>query len=109
MAGGKVKDWVKNIPGTFLYDLKDPHIFIDKYAHFIATEKNDRYIVSKMVFFIGPEAKPPSYFQVMIGRNPERIHYPQNVGHQIVYFEQKDNDGYIGIMQPMNSVSQLLL
>ncbi|MHB8880380.1 MAG: hypothetical protein ACYC69_02600 [Thermodesulfovibrionales bacterium] len=109
MEGGKRSDWVTMIPGSFIYDLKDPHIFINKYVHVIATEKNYMNIVSKMLFFDGPERKPPSYFLVKIGRNPERIICPQRVGHQIVYFEQKDKDGFIGIMQEMKSISQSFL
>jgi len=109
MDGGKVTDWVRTIPRSFIYQLKDPHTFPDKYVHVIAAEKNYMDIVSIMQFFVGPERKPLSYFEVTIGKNPERLHYPQKVGHQIVYFAKKDMDGFIGIMQPLISVSESLL
>ncbi len=109
MNGGKVKTWVKQVQGSFIYDLQSPHITIDKYAHFIVAEKLSSHIVAKMIFFVGPIGNPSSYFQVMIGRNPGRIYYPQSVGHQVVYFDQEDANGYIGIMQKIRKFPRNLL
>jgi len=109
MEGGNVKEWVRIIPGTFLPELRHPNVFINKYAHFITIEKNERHIVSNLLFFVGPEAKPPSYFRVTIGRNPERIYYAERLGHQIVYFSKKEEDGCIGIMQRMQNIPTGLL
>ena len=51
----------------------------------------------------------PLPYEVFIGKNPERIYYPQKIGHQYVYFDKLDNDGYWGIMEPIHVVRKSLL
>jgi hypothetical protein len=109
MNGGKVETWVRQVKGSFIPQLQSPLLTISKYAHFIVVEKTNFSIVVKMHLFVGPKGTAPTYFKVTIGKNPERIYYPQSVGHQIVYFDQKDVDGYIGIMQPMHKIRRSLL
>ncbi len=36
-------------------------------------------------------------------------HNPQSVGHQIVYFDQEDDNSHIGIMQQIHNVPRHLL
>ena len=50
-------------------------------------------------------------FQTMMGydKNPEKIIYPQSIGHQFVYSEEYKNEGYDGRMDPIRAISHLVL
>ena len=103
MNGGDTDNWVRQIKGSFVWGLK-PGVTTDKFGHLIAVDKNENEIISKMHFFVGPKGAPPQYYQVYIGRNTKKIIYPENMGHQFVYFDEVDQEGYNGRMDPMHSI-----
>jgi len=108
MEGGKGRNYVKEIRGTFIEDL----IFggtTPTYNHFFSVEKDYHNIVAKLQFFVGPTISPQLYYEVFIGRNPEIIDYPQRIGHQFEYFDEPDAEGYEGRIVPMRPINKKLL
>jgi hypothetical protein len=43
---------------------------------------------------------------VQIGKSPGLIKTPKDIGHQILYFKEKDKDGYIGEMKELRKYSK---
>lgn len=107
MNGGNVDKWVRQMSNQFVDDFKKG-LTTDKYLHILAIEKDRQRIVAKLQFFVGPKLLPRPY-EVFIGRNPERIDYPETISHQFVYFDSPDSEGYCGIMQPVHVISKTLL
>lgn len=107
--GGDPDQWVKQVRGSFVMGLIPGVTTTDKYGHFLVVEKNERYIRAKLHFFVGPKGAPPQYYEVLIGKNPERIIYPQSIGHQFVYFDEIDEDGYCGRVDELRTISRQLL
>jgi len=109
LEGGNVDDWVRQIKGTFLSDVVPGYAATDKYGHAIAVDKSRMVIFANIVFFFGPKGFPPFFYKTYIGKNPEKIIYPEHKGHQIVYFHEPDSNGFIGRMDPLKSIPQWLL
>lgn len=107
--GDEIEKFVEQIEGSFIYGLKPGSVTTDKLCHFIGVNKTRNFIIAYLQFFVGPEFGPSFYYKVNIGKNPERIIYPQNIGHQFVYFDQKDKKGFIGRMDPLRSFSRGIL
>lgn len=99
--GGNSDNWVRQVNGSFIAGLNPGFTTTDRYCHIIAVDKNEKIIRAMLHFFIGPKGAPPHYYEVLIGRNPERIIFPQRIGHQYVYFDELDKDGYCGRMDPL--------
>src|SRR5208337_4757536 len=94
MDGGDHRLWVREIKGNFIKNLqhgKSPH----NNCNFFLFDKDEIKIIFRVQFFAGPKG-PSHYYKVVIGKNPERIIYPQRIGHQFLYFENKDDEGYSG-------------
>ena len=49
------------------------------------------------------------HYEVRIGKAPGLIITEKNVAHQILYFKQKDDEGYIGEMKKMMNLSKEFL
>ena len=97
MNGGNSDQWVRQVNGSFVWELNSGLITTDKYCHLLAIDKNENDIRAMLHFFIGPKkVNPRWYYKVFIGKNPERIIYPQKIGHQFVYFDNPDEEGYSG-------------
>ncbi|MFH1962168.1 MAG: hypothetical protein ABIJ30_04725 [bacterium] len=96
MNGGNPDRWVQQVKGSFVHSLNSRFITTDKYCHLLAINKNYIDIRAMLHFFVGPKIGPHRYYEVFIGKNPERIIYPQNIGHQFVYFDKPDKEGYSG-------------
>jgi len=99
LDGGDHRLWVREIKGSFIKNLKhgkSPH----NYCHFLTIDKDENKIISRVQFFAGPKG-PPHYYEVFIGKNPEIIIYPQRIGHQFLYFENGDDEGYSGQMDEL--------
>ena len=107
-SGGESKQWIRQREGSFIEGL-DPGISTDKYGHLLALDKNEKDIRAKIHFFVGPGIKPHRYYEIFIGKNPERIIYNQGIGHQFVYFDEPDEDGYDGRMDPLRIIRKSLL
>ena len=101
--GGESEHWIKQIEGSFIVGL-EPNISTDKYGHLLAVDKNENDIRAKIQFFVGPGIKPHRYYEIFIGKNPERIIYNQGIGHQFVYFDETDENGYDGRMDPLRTM-----
>ena len=108
MKGDDQEQWVQQVRGSFVGDLKSDKTTTKDYCHLVSIEKNQRKIYSRLQFFVGPKGIPP-YYHVFIGNNPEKIIYPQMIGHQFVYFDKPDQGGYIGRMDPMHSITHIVL
>ena len=106
--GGESEQWVRQVEGSFIIEL-EPNIATDKYGHLLAIDKNEHDIRAKVYFFVGPGITPHRYYEVFIGKNPEMIIYHQGVGHQFVYFDKPEEDGYDGRMDPLQTIRKSLL
>jgi hypothetical protein len=107
-SGGDAGKWVLQKDGSFIVGLEDG-ISTDKYGHLLAIDKNEKDIRAKIHFFVGPGIKPHRYYEIVIGKNPERIIYNQGIGHQFVYFDKPDEDNYDGRMDPLGTIRKSLL
>jgi hypothetical protein len=107
--GGNTDRWVRQIKGSFVSGLKSGVITTDKYCHLLGVNKEENKIIAMLQLFVGPKGVPPHYYEVSIGRNPERIIYPQSIGHQFVYFDEVDQDGFWGRIDPLHTISRNLL
>lgn len=107
-SGGESEQWIRQIEGSFIVGL-EPDISTDKFGHLLAVDKNEKDILAKIHFFVGPGIKPHRYYEIFIGKNPERIIYCQGIGHQFVYFDEPDEDSYDGRMGPLRTISKSLL
>jgi len=108
MAGYGANNLVKEMPGSFVAGLNSG-LTTDKWGHLIAVDKNENSIRAMLQFFIGPRLVPDRYYQVHIGSNPERIIFPEAIGHQFVYFDKIDKRGYRGRVDPLFTISRKLL
>lgn len=108
MKGNDSKKFVKEVPGSFISGLGHG-VTTDKWGHLLAVDKDVKTIRAMLHFFVGPGMPPYRYYEVFIGNNPERIIYPQGVGHQFVYFDKPDEQGYCGRVDPMCHISRKLL
>jgi hypothetical protein len=108
MKGGNVDQWVRQVRGSFVWGLGHG-VTTDKWCHLIAVDKNKDDIRAKLHFFVGPEARPSQYYEVLIGKNPQRIIYPESIGHQFVYFDHLDKEGYCGRVDPLGIARKELL
>jgi len=99
MSGGKEHNWVQQKRGSFVYGL-NKGMTTDKFCHLIGVEIKPELIPARLQFFVGPRGKFP-YYEVSIGGNPGKIITHQRVGHQFVYFDGKDRNGFVGSMDPM--------
>jgi hypothetical protein len=108
MKGGDSDLFVRQIPGSFVTGLGN-HVTTDHWGHLLAVDKTEKDIIAMMHFFVGPRSSPDSYYRVYLGKNAERIIYPQSVGHQFVYFDHPDNQGYTGRVDPLLTVSRKLI
>lgn len=106
MHGGDQDKWVKE-GKQFVLNFAQG-LTTDKYIHIIAIDKSYRHIIARLQFFVGPNYVPPPY-EVFIGDNPGRIYYREHVGHQFVYFAERDKEGYWGIMEPGKFVRKKLV
>jgi hypothetical protein len=106
--GGESEHWVRQIEGSFIVGL-EPYITTDRFGHLLALDKDEHGICAKIHLFIGPGIAPHRYYEIFIGRNPEMIIYHQGVGHQFVYFDEPEEDGYDGRMDPLRTISKSLL
>lgn len=109
MNGGNPDNWVRQIEGSFVYGLVPGKTTTNRYAHLMSVDKGENSIWSNMSFFVGPKGLPSYYYRVCIGKDPSKIIYNQPVGHQFVYFETEDAEGYVGRVDPMRSISRSLL
>lgn len=107
--GGNSDNWVRQVEGSFVVGLKPGFTTTDSYCHIIAVDKNAKTIRAMLNFFIGPKGVPPQYYEVFIGENPERIIFPQGVGHQFVYYDEVDKNGYCGRMDPLVNIRKSLM
>ena len=89
--------------------MKPGSVTTDKLSHFISVNKTRNFIIEYLQLFVGPDYGPSFYYKVNLGKNPERIIYPENIGHQFVYFDQKDEKGFIGRMDPLRSYSRIII
>jgi hypothetical protein len=98
MNGGVVEDWVTRCNGSFIEDFKGsiiiaPHV----YGHFFVAEDNGEYIFVKLMFFAGPKGINNMHHVVRIANKHGAIVMPRKViGHQILYFNEKNGEGHIG-------------
>ena len=90
MKGGDSDRFVRQVPGSFVCGLGH-RVTTDKWGHIVAVDKTEKNIRAMLHFFVGPGIAPDRYYEVRIGENPERIIYPQGIGHQFVYFDRTDN------------------
>ena len=102
-----VDKWVRQVQGFFVEDLKHS-MTTSNYCHLLGVDKNPHKISTKVQFFVGPKGTY-HYYEVLIGRNPETIYYPQSIGHQFVYFDKPDQDGFVGRMDPLRTIRRELL
>jgi hypothetical protein len=109
MNGGDSDQYVKQGPGSFIYGLGHAVTTADRWGHLVAVDKSKRNIRAMLHFFVGPRIAPARYYEVYIERNPERIIYPQGIGHQFVYFDKPDGDGYGGRADPLLTASRKLM
>lgn len=109
LSGGNSDNWVRQVKGSFIICLNPGFTTTDRYCHIIAVDKDEKNILARINFFIGPKGVPPHYYEVFIGRNPEKIIFPQGIGHQFVYYDELDKDGYCGRMDPLLSVRKSLM
>ena len=100
MKGGDSDRFVKQISGSFVGALSHGTT-TDRWGHILAVEKTEKDIRVMLHFFVGPRIACNSYYEVYVGRNPERIIYPQSFGHQFVYFDHPDAQGYSGRVDPL--------
>lgn len=107
MNGGDQDRWIRQFRGPFVEDLKNGQT-TKSYCHLLSLEKNQHKIYSRLQFFVGPKGIPP-YYGVLIGNVPGIIDYPLMAGHQFVYFDKPDQEGYIGRMDPMRTISHIVL
>jgi len=107
MNGGDVNQWVRQERKEFIEQLKGGAT-PQQYLHVIAVEKTYLEIIARTQFFIGPNLVP-YHSKIFIGKNPEKLHYDQSIGHQLVYFDKTDKNGHDGIMVPLNTIKKSLL
>ena len=107
--GDNTDKWVRQIKGSFVSGIESGVTTTDKYCHLLGINKEENKIIAMLQFFVGPKGVPPHYYEVFIGSNPERIIYPQSIGHQFVYFDEEDKGGYLGSIDPLHIVSRKLL
>lgn len=106
MKGGNVKEWVTIVPGSFIQDFKNRFIVPNLYCHFAVAEDTGDKIFVKLGLFYGPGCFQERHFEVQIGKSPGIIKTPKELGHQILYFKEKDNKGHIGEMKEMRKHSK---
>jgi hypothetical protein len=109
MQGGKVNEWVTIVPVSFIEDFKNRFISTNIYGHFVVAEDTGDRIFVKLGFFYGPTCLQDRHFEVQIGKAPGLIKKPKDIGHQILYFKEKDDDGYIGEMKELRKHSKRFL
>ncbi len=110
LNGGDIEEWVTQYPNSFVEDFKGETIIApDRIGHFFVAEDNGKYIFVKLVFFVGPKGFRNMHYEVRIGKAPGLIITKKNVAHQILYFKQKDDEGYIGEMKKMMNLSKEFL
>ena len=108
MKGNGSDRFVKEVPGSFVYGL-GYGVTTDRWGHLLAVDKTEKSIRAMLHFFVGPGIAPSRYYEVYIGNNPQRIIYPQAIGHQFVYFDEPDRQGYCGRVDPLFTISRGLL
>ncbi len=103
LNGGNVKDWVIRHDSSYIEAFKGPLIISpDVYGHFIVAEDNGEYISVKLMFFAGPKGINNMHHEVRISNKHSLIYRPRkSIGHQILYFNEKDCDGNIGEMKKL--------
>ena len=107
MKGGDQDRWVQQLRGSFVEQLRNG-MTTENYCHLLGIEKNQNEIRCRLQFFVGPTGVF-YYYEVFVGRNPEKIIYPERIGHQFVYFNEPDQEGYIGRMDSMHSIMHIVL
>ena len=92
---------------SFIHDLQQGTT--SNYCHFIASEIFYDNLIAYLQFFVGPEISPQYFYKVNIGKKPGEIIYKESKGHQFVYYDEPDKDGFIGRMDSLNIFSRELL
>jgi hypothetical protein len=105
--GGDEKPWVRQKKGFVVNDLK-PGLTTNRYGHLFVVEKMSDHIIGKLQFFVGPQGLK-SYYEIYLGKNPEKIIFPEGIGHQFVYFDKPDDGGFWGRMDQLISGSRIIL
>lgn len=106
MKGGEVNEWVTIVPGSFIEDFKNRFVSTNIYGHFVVAEDTGDRIFVKLGFFYGPTCLQDRHFEVQIGKSPGLIKKPKDIGHQILYFAKKDDNGFIGEMKELRKYSK---
>jgi hypothetical protein len=107
IMGGDQDRWVQQLKGSFVGQLQNG-MTTEKYCHLLGIEKNQNEIRCFLQFFVGPTGVH-HYYEVVLGSNPEKIIHPDRIGHQFVYFNEPDQEGYSGRMDPMHSIKHIML
>jgi hypothetical protein len=102
MEGGAGSEFMYTDSDRIVEHLKEGAV-LRHYGHILAVEKEYNRIRGKARFFVGPDYRPWC-FHVLLGRNPERLDFPESKGHLFLYFDEKDDEGYDGEMEEMSAV-----
>lgn len=108
IQGGDEEKWVTQVRGQIVDDFRG-NMVPERYCHILALQKDYQRIIAKIQFFAGPRGVPEHYYQVFLGKNPERIWCPESRGHQLVYHNEPDPEGYWGRMDPLHTIKMIRL
>jgi len=109
VQGGNLNEWVTEVPGSFIEDFKNGSPSTNIYGHFVVAEDTGDRIFVKLGFFCEPRGLQHKHFEVQIGKAPGLVKTPKTTAHQILYFEKKDDKGYIGEMKELRQYSKEFL
>lgn len=72
-------------------------IMLKDWGHLVAVETTETTVLTRLQFFVGPDAIPPAWV-VRIGRRPEHVPSNTGVAYYAHYLDTPSADGHSGEM-----------